>query len=208
MVKHIAVFDDHPIIKLSLEAMLSELSEKFHFHDIASSRELIKLVNKRELDILIFDVNYPGEDTLKLLTDCLMIYPHLKVLVFSSNVDVVYGKRFIKMGAKGYVNKGSNKDEILKAIQTVLAGELYLSNKLKEALTDQVIFNKPDNIFNSLTAREFEICMHILKGLSSSEIATIMGIQLPTIATHKHRIFEKLGVKNLIELYELYQVNQ
>lgn len=202
--KQIAVFDDHPIIKLTLEYILSTSGDKFRFSEVPNSKALVKLVNERKLDLLFFDVNYPGEDTQKLLVDCLMIYPELKVLVFSANQDTLFGKRFIKLGAKGYINKAAEPQEIVKAVDTVLAGKKYFSQALLEQISDQAIYNKPDNPFDGLTTREFEIAMYLVKGLSSSEIASNMNIQMSTVATYKHRIFEKLEVNNAIEMYELY----
>ena len=128
----IAVFDDHPVIPLSIEAILNEAQEKFTLIDVPNSRTLINLVNKKEIDILILDVNYPGEDTLQLLSHCFMVNADLNVLVFSSNLDVHYAKRYLQIGAKGYINKSASSKEIVDGIKTIVGGKKYFSVDLIE----------------------------------------------------------------------------
>jgi DNA-binding NarL/FixJ family response regulator len=203
----IAVFDDHPVIPLSIEAILNKAQEKFTLIDVPNSRTLINLVNKKEIDILILDVNYPGEDTLQLLSHCFMVNADLNVLVFSSNLDVHYAKRYLQIGAKGYINKSASSKEIVDGIKTIIGGKKYFSVDLIEKFTEQALFNVPDNLFDSLSSREFEICKLMISGHGVSEIAETLSLKATTVATYKHRVYEKLSVNNLIELYQLYLVH-
>jgi DNA-binding NarL/FixJ family response regulator len=203
----IAVFDDHPIVKLSLEAILNKESEQYQFFNIHDTKDLLKLTKDRILDMLLLDVSYPGVDTLKLLNDCLLLNPDLCILVFSSNLDIFYGKKFIKAGARGYLNKSSNPFEVKRAVETVLEGKKYFSEKLLYKLSEDALHNKPDNAFDTLSRRELEIVNQLVVGDGTNEIAKTLSVQPNTVTTLKGRIFEKLGVKNIIELYNLFLIH-
>jgi DNA-binding NarL/FixJ family response regulator len=111
------------------------------------------------------------------------------------------------MGVKGYLSKEAPKEEILHAIQTVLDDKLFISEKVMLRFSEFVLDKMPDNVFESLSVRELEVTRHLCKGLRLNEICELMNLHPSTIGTHKARIFEKLGVKNNIELKELAQLN-
>ena len=112
--------------------------------------------------------------------------------------ETLYGKRFIKAGADGYLSKDASVEEVKKAIETVLNGRRYLSADLMDAF----IGEEQKNPFNTLSDREFEIASLLLTGLSIIEIASKIHLQPSTVGTYKARIFEKLHVSNILQLKE------
>lgn len=112
--------------------------------------------------------------------------------------ETLYGKRFIKAGADGYLSKDGSVDEVKKAIETVLNGRRYISANLMDAF----IGEEQKNPFNTLSDREFEIASLLLTGLSINEIAGKIHLQSSTVGTYKARIFEKLNVSNILQLKE------
>ncbi len=151
----------------------------------------------------MLDVKMPNTNTLQLMEYIRITYPKLNVVIFSMNSESVYAKRFLKAGAKGFVNKDAPLEEVIKAIKLVLSGKKYISESMMEHLAEFGTDSQEKNLFNTLSPREFEIVSLILKGESISHIAHSLNLQISTVGTHKARIFEKLKVSNLIELKEL-----
>jgi len=94
-------------------------------------------------------------------------------------------------------------EEITKAISTILGNRKYISDALAEKLAEDSFSGKTGNPFNDLSPREFEIVSLLLEGKTVTEISHTLSIQTSTVGTHKARLFEKLGVTNLLELKEL-----
>jgi DNA-binding NarL/FixJ family response regulator len=122
----------------------------------------------------------------------------------------VYAKRFFRAGAMGFLSKNSSVFELKKALELVLKDRKYISESLAEKLAAEIGSQQPDNPFEKLSSREFEIANLLMTGKSGSEISELLSINSSTVGTHKARLFEKLGVSNLPELIELgrlYKLN-
>jgi two-component system invasion response regulator UvrY len=124
------------------------------------------------------------------------------------NSEVIFAKRYLKMGAMGYISKDAPLSEIIKAIENILHEGSYLSNNMKEKLAmDELEGNNNENQFENLSPREFEIAQHLVQGESVSAISKKLNLHTSTIGTHKARIFEKLKCQNIIELVMLAKMN-
>ena len=104
------------------------------------------------------------------------------------------------MGAKGYLKKDEPEAEIKRAIKTVLNNKKYISPGLSQILIEDLNSKNPENPFNSLSPREFEIFQHLVHGHSVAEICQKLTLHSSTVGTHKARIFEKLKCSNIIDL--------
>jgi DNA-binding NarL/FixJ family response regulator len=125
------------------------------------------------------------------------------------NAENMYAKRYLKLGAMGYLRKDASGPEIIKAISTVLNNKRYISPELNEKLLTDLQSNHPaENPFDKLSPREFEIVQHLANGNSVAEISQKLNLHTSTIGTHKARIFEKLECKNIIELNNLAKVHR
>jgi DNA-binding NarL/FixJ family response regulator len=162
-----------------------------------------KKIKESNSDLVILDVNMPNTDSLGLISNILAIKPHTKILMFSMNAEDNYAKRYLKMGAKGYIRKDESEIEIKRAIATVLNNKRYISETLSRKLEEEALGNKPINPFESLSPREFEIIQHIIRGESVGEISEKLKLHTSTVGTHKARIFEKLNCKNIIDINSL-----
>ncbi len=154
-------------------------------------------------DLVMLDIQMPNTDTFGLMEYFRIKFPELKVLVFSMSPESIYAKRFLKAGAKGFLSKDAPLEEIKKAINLVLNDKKYISDTLMETLAENSGKTNDLNLFNSLSAREFEIVSLLLTGQTISQIGKTLHLQVSTIGTHKARIFEKLKVSNILELKDL-----
>jgi DNA-binding NarL/FixJ family response regulator len=118
--------------------------------------------------------------------------------------EEIYAKKYLQLGALGFINKDSDAVEIRRAITTVMSNRKYLSPKLQEIITRQALEGTPaSSAFENLSARELEVMTHLVEGKNVSEIAEILSIHISTVSTHKASILQKLKVKNVIELTTL-----
>lgn len=201
--KKFLLIDDHEVVRSGLKLILSTQFKPCEIDEAEDGNAAMDKVNNQQYDLVILDIKMPNTNSLQLMEYFKNTYPNLKVIVFSMNSESIYAKRFLRAGAKGFVNKDAPLEEMLKAIKLVLAGKTYISETMLELLVNFEKDQKEDNPFNSLSPREFEIVSFLLKGEGISQIANSLNLQTSTIGTHKSRIFEKLKVKNLMELKEL-----
>ena len=204
----ILVFDNHEIVFSGIQLILQSSDTKFDFMNCKSEDECFKLLKKQNFDLIIMEVNLYNIDTYQLIGLILINNPKQKILMFSMSSEELYAKRFLKLGALGFVSKQATNEEFKNAVFTVLNGETYVSINLSKIFTQDIIRgNNSVNGFDKLTSREFEIMSCFLQGKGSKEICNIMHLHSSTIGTYKCRIFKKLGVKNLLELQEMAQLH-
>jgi two-component system, NarL family, invasion response regulator UvrY len=204
--KKFLIIDDHEIVRRGLKLLISDFyhgAQVFEAHDEKSTLDQLK---KNHFNLIILDVQMPNTNSFGLLEYITKRFPEAKVLIFSMGSEVLYGKRFIKSGAKGYLSKEASIDEVKKAIEAILNGRKYISEELKNAFIEEVTNEQKSDPFAQLSDREFEIASFLLAGITISEIATRLHLQPSTVGTYKSRIFEKLDVSNLIQLKELATV--
>jgi len=199
----ILIADDHAIVRKGLKIVVNELFPDSTCDEACNGDEIFFLIKKSHYSLLILDINMPFTDSVALVTNLLVYRKDTKILVFSMNAEDLYAKRFLKLGAKGYLHKDSKPEEIKKAIQNILEGKIYMSQQLNERFMSEMLKKPTDNPFEKLSDRELEIVRYFLLGYSVTDIKKTLNIHASTIGTYKMRLFEKLKVKNAFELSKL-----
>lgn len=199
---NVMLVDDHALVRVGIKEMLSQFSGIKVVADVSSGEEAIKVVKEAAPDVILMDVRMPGMGGFEATRKLLRINPMYKVLVVSSCEDDLVSKRFIDTGAKGYLTKGAEVDEMVRAIQAVNAGEGYISHHI---LTKMVFrdTSKHKLSFSGLSDREWEVTEMVLKGEKAKDIGKRLFLSSKTVNSYRYRIFKKLGVKNDIELVRL-----
>jgi DNA-binding NarL/FixJ family response regulator len=115
--------------------------------------------------------------------------------------EEIYARKYLQLGALGFISKDSDALEIRKAITCVMNNRKYISPKLQEIISrDAIEGASASNSFENLSPRELEVMTHLVEGRNISEIADILSIHISTASTHKANILQKLKVHNVIEL--------
>lgn len=197
------LIDDHTLIRTALKIILSNAYKGCEIDEATDSDSAIARVRNKSYSMIIMDVSMPNTDSLSLLNHILVLKPQTKVLIFSMNPEDIYAKRYLSGGAMGYLRKDAGEEETVKAITTVLNNKRYISKTLAEKLADDSFNNNPINPFDKLSAREFEVVQHLIKGESVAQICKKLNLNSSTVSSHKSRIFEKLNVSNPIEIISL-----
>lgn len=202
----ILIVDDHSIVRMGLEVLIGEQLEA-ETDTAPEGKTALKKIKEKEFDLLILDINMPGTDCGKLLSSIQVIKPKLDVLIFSMNDEALFATHYLKLGARGFLSKSSLDHEIVYAVKQILKGKKYISPELIDSIgEDRVNGNK--NPFDMLSERELTVAQHLLKGNNTFEISKIMNLHISTVGTYKKRIFEKLGIDNLVHLLELARMYQ
>ena len=201
--KKFLLVDDHVVVRSGIKTLLSEIYNPAEIHEAMNGETAISKLKNDQFDLIIMDIQMPNTDTLGLMEYVHITYPAAKVLMFSMSAENIYAKRFMKAGASGFVSKEAPLEDITRAISTILNGKKYISDTLAEKLAEDSYSGKSGNPFNELSPREFEIVSLLLEGKTVTDISHALNIQTSTVGTHKARLFEKLGVTNILELKEM-----
>lgn len=194
----ILIVDDHPIIASACRAMFAdEAGVRIIEASDADSGEAAFVAEKP--DVCVFDINLPGVTGFELARRILAKSPNERIIIFSMNDDPMFAKRAIEAGAKGYVSKTGDPNDLALAIREVSNGGVFLP----PSLAQKIAFGGPDVASNRtalLTAREIEILRLLAAGKSLAEIAWSIKVSYKTIANTSSNMRRKLGVRTAAEL--------
>jgi DNA-binding NarL/FixJ family response regulator len=195
------IVDDHQIILDSLRLVFSGIENVTIAVTLTDSRQVMSLLAAHEIDLVVSDLHMPHLSGIDLTLQLRKKHPDVKILLLTMAEDAVHIREAIKAGVNGYVLKKSGRDELEKAVQTIIAGRKYYS----EAVIEELSTNAPEDYNEAhpetilhLTGREIEIVQLIAREFSSHEIANTLCISIPTVETHRRNLMQKLGVKSVV----------
>jgi DNA-binding NarL/FixJ family response regulator len=137
-----------------------------------------------------------------------VIRPNIKILVFSAQEEDEYACRYIIAGANGYLNKLSSEKKIIQVVLCILENGKYIPDGVMNKIAASVLHKTPLNPLEKLSKREFEIAGLLVEGLGNLEISNTLKIQMSTVSTYKTRVYEKLQIKNIVALIEIFKTNK
>lgn len=172
--------------------------------EASSAEEAFDRADVVEYDIAIVDLSLPGVNGVELIKRLLATDPDAQILVVSAHDEALYAERALRAGARGYLMKYESAKKFVEAVRKVLAGELYLSEPLRnQFLNDRFGFrNDEGGSIDALTDRELEVFENFGHGKTTREVAEMMGLSLKTIESHRSNIKRKLGVDKAAEFMQ------
>jgi DNA-binding NarL/FixJ family response regulator len=196
----ILIADDHAIVREGLKQIVGEEKDIIVSGEAATAGELMELLREALFDLIILDINMPGKSGLEALKEIKIEFPTLPVLILSMYSEDQYGLRAIRAGAAGFLKKVSAPDELVKAIRLIKDGGKYISQELAEKMAASFDTFRQALPHEHLSDREYQILCAIASGQSADAIANDLSISVHTVYSYRNRIFEKLQLKNNIEL--------
>ena len=203
---NILLADDHVIIRAGLRIFISDYIAHSVIDEVGDGDSALKKIKGNNYQLIVLDVNMPNTNSFGLVSNIIACKPQSNILMFSMNAEDIYAKKYLLLGAKGFLSKASPESEIKKALDMVVSGNRYISPELNQVFTEELLGKKTDNPFEKLSPREFEIMLHLLKGESLAEICGALHLQTSTVGTHKARLFQKLLCTNVVDLLALAKV--
>ena len=201
----ILVVDDHSIVRHGLSALLEKERRFAVKAEAGTYEEAEEALRELKPDILILDITLKDRNGLDLIPGALEINPAMKIVVLSMHDENVYAEKALRAGAHGYVMK-ENADEILvEALETVLRGEMFVSNEISSKMLKEFIEGpeekKPaETGVEALTDRELEIFECIGQGMSTRKIADKLGLSDRTVEVHRAHIKKKLQCEDAAQV--------
>ncbi len=196
----VGIADDHPITRTALRAYLDEQDGIEVVAEAASGREAIDLVRTQAVDVLLLDLDMPGQSGIDALTMIKAKAEHVAVLVLSGYPEHQYAVPLIRNGASGYLNKACEPVEITTAVRRVAQGQRYITPVVAELLATQVITPTPGGLHEQLSARELQVFLKLAQGCSAGEVAAELSLSAKTVSTYRARLMRKLDARSNSDL--------
>ena len=198
----IALVDDHSLFRRGLKMLLTSYSDFEVVAEASSGEEFLELMDAAQPDVVFMDYSMGGMNGAETTERALERMPELKVISLTMFGDNAYYSRMASSGAKGFLLKDSEFDEVVEAVSTVCDGGTYFSALLLESISQSLrsVEGLPIDEHDMLSDREVEILVGICQGLSTQEIADRLFISKRTVDKHRANILEKSGCKNTASL--------
>lgn len=190
----ILLVDDHTIFRSGLKRLLSDEQDIRVDAEASNGAEALNKLRQHQFDAVLLDINMDGRNGLEVLESIRLDFPKLPVLMLSMYPEEQYALVALKAGANGYASKDIAADDLVAAIRQVARGGRYLTPRAAQMVLMQINGSDDRPAHQKLTAREYEIMLMIVKGVSLTEIGEKMFISVKTVSTYRTRILAKLGV--------------
>ena len=192
------ITDDHYMVIEGIRSLLQAEERIEWLGHAMNGASCMAFLQQHQPDIVLLDINLPDVSGIDLCKQIRQKYPNVRVIGLSSMSQQSYIQTMMQQGASGYILKNATREEIIEAIDVVMAGRTYLS---LEAAT--VVKNSGDTTIPVLTRREKEVLGHIAEGLTNNEIADKLFISTTTVDTHRKNLLSKFRVKNTASLIRM-----
>jgi two-component system invasion response regulator UvrY len=196
----VIIADDHPIVRKGLKEILVEDAGTQVVDEAADGHELLRKLREAKFDVIILDISMPGLDGLDTLRRIKTEYPAARVLILTIHSETRYAIRCLKMGADGYLTKGSAPNELIGAIKRISEGRKYISQSLAETLTEELTSESGRAPHESLSDREYQVMLRMAAGKPLKDVAEELTLSVKTVSTYRSRILEKLKLENNSQL--------
>jgi DNA-binding NarL/FixJ family response regulator len=196
----VLIADDHAILRRGLKEILERELDGVVTAEAETAQQVLEQVASCAWDLIILDVTMPGRSGLDVLSELRSLRPKLPILVLSMHPEDQYGKRMLRAGASGYLNKERSPEELITAIRKVLAGGRYVSPALAERLAWDLSAQASRPAHETLSDREFEVLRKLASGKTVTQIADELHLSVPTVSTYRARVLEKLNLSTTAEL--------
>jgi two-component system invasion response regulator UvrY len=198
----ILITDDHKIVRDGLKEILKQIPEIEAVVEANDGGEALAHFQNTEFDLVLLDISLPDMTGLEVLQSIKRNKPEQKVLILSMHPQEQYALRALKLGASGYLTKGTAAEELITAISKISSGGRYITNSLAESIALHLDKDYTKPVHDSLSAREFEIMIKIASGKALHEIGNELCISAKTVSTYRSRIMEKMELRRNAELIE------
>ena len=203
--KKILIVEDHPLFRAMLRQLVESELEMAVCGETDNIGNAMTIIEQTSPDLAIVDITLQGASGLELIKNLKALGIALPVLILSMHEEKLYAERVIRAGGRGYISKQEAPAEVVKAIRNVLAGGLYVSERVSSGIVGRLAHHAdaagPEGV-EALSDREIEVFLLIGQGLNSREISNRIHLGQSTVDTYRQRIKEKMGLKHAAELYQ------
>lgn len=201
--KKIIIVDDHPLVRNGLRQLIEREPDLVVCGEAGGTEQAISMIQHDAPDLAIIDISMPDGNGLQLIPRIHTIDPAILILVSSMHDESLLAARSLKAGAMGYINKAEAAEKVVLAIRSIIDGNIWLSNAMKQQLLPDggTNISATDNAsLDCLSNRELEVFDLIGRGMRTGEIADKLHLSVKTVETHRANIKTKLNLGSSGEL--------
>lgn len=210
MSEYFLIAEDHDLVNMGYKILFEIYFPNYRFETAYSTVELEHYLNTKgnEFTFALWDLQLNDGNVLAMINETIRRFPGLYILIVTSSPEEIYAAQLYKSGIRGYLSKDARKDELIHAIKTIVAGNIYFTKTFKQ-LKNSGHFEgvSADNPFSLLSMRELDILKHLLSGKRIKDISALTGLKQSTIATYKQRLLDKLNAKSIMALHQLASIH-
>ena len=202
MTIRVFLVDDHALVRTGLRMILAAETDIEIVGEAESGEEALPRIRALQPHVVLCDLHLPGISGLEVTERIVRSGLPGRVVIVSVLEDGPLPKRLLDVGACGYVGKGGDARELLRAVRDVAHGKRYLGSSIAQNMALASVDGE-QSPFDLLSPRELEVAMLLVQGLRQDAIAKRLSLSAKTVNTHKSRLFEKIGVQDSIALARL-----
>ncbi len=196
----IVLADDHTMFLSGLRSLLEKEPDLEVVAQVKDGREAVRVAHEKRPDLIVMDVSMPGMNGIEATREITTTLPRIKVLCLSMHSEEQFIAAVLEGGASGYLLKECALDELLTAIRTVMANQIFLSPTITTTVVQSYRAQRAltqSSPFSLLTPREREVLQLIAEGHSTKDIAARLHLSVKTIDTHRQRIMDRLNIRSV-----------
>lgn len=197
----ILLVDDHALVRSGIRQVLTAEAKHYKVGEAGNAQEALQQLRDQPWDMVLLDINLPGQNGLELLKRVHKEWPDLPVLILSMHSEEQYAVRAIRAGAAGYLTKDGPLKELVEAIDLVLgSNRRFITPQVAERMAREMANGVEDEPHKRLSDREYHVFRLIASGKRVSDIADEMTLSVKTINTYRSRLLTKMNMKTNAEL--------
>jgi two-component system response regulator NreC len=203
---NLLLVDDHVVVRSGLRMLLQAEAGLTIVGEAQTGAEGVAMAQELRPDVVLMDISMPDMNGLEATRAIKRVCPTAAVLALTMHEDNAYFFEMLSAGASGYVPKRAAPDQLVSAIRTVSAGEVYLYPSVARTLVQDFLGKgdapgqQPKSPAEPLTGREHEVLMLVAEGLHNREIAERLDIRVKTVSRHRENIMRKLNLHDRVSL--------
>jgi two-component system invasion response regulator UvrY len=198
----VLLVDDHELVRAGFRRLLEDDDNLVVIAEAGSGEQAVQDYTKYHPDVVVMDISMPGIGGIGAIERIIARSPEARILVLSVHEDNVFTSRALQAGAKGFIPKRSAPEEMIKAVEQVAQGKIFIAPEIAQLIALQKVTGS-ESIIDALSQREFEVFSLLAEGKNVNEIADILNLSPKTVGTHYTNIKQKLNVSNSAELARL-----
>lgn len=199
----VLIVDDHALVRMGIRRLLEDMSDMMVVAEADNGEEALLLVKEHQPDVVLLDMKMPRVDGFEVTRRLMKSATNVKVIAVTALRSDPLPSRILQLGAMGYLTKESSAQEMAIAIRKVYQGERYLSAEIAQQMAISSLQEIPDSPFELLSEREMQVMLMITNGMAVADICEKLHLSSKTVNGYRYRIFEKLCIKNDVELTHL-----
>lgn len=196
----ILMVEDHAIVREGFRRVLADVYDDLEFGEASTAPEALARVRAEPWDVVVLDISLPSRSGLDVLKEIRLLRPRLPVLMMTMYAEDQYALRSFRAGASGYITKGSTAENLVQAVQKLVAGGKYVSPALAEHLATRLVSDTGKPLHEALSDRELQVLRLLASGMTVKEIGFHLNLSEKTISTYRTRVLEKMNMRTAAQL--------